>query len=103
MIQQSYVIAGLLGRDGTDPGPETRPARCDVRPCLLPRFRDILRKILCKAFRGGFYFRGGCISMVACQYGDDLKHLQSLVSSLLPLAEFVFTNYTLTNPHLRQH
>ena len=56
VIQQSYVIAGLLGRDGTDPGPETRPARCDVRPCLLPRFRDILRKILSE---GDFISEGG--------------------------------------------
>ena len=60
VIQQSYVIAGLLGRDGTDPGPETRPARCDVRPCLLPRFRDILsEKSIVKLSEGDFISEGG--------------------------------------------
>ena len=42
-----------------------------------------------------------CVSTVACLHGVDLRHL--FFYYLLPLAEFVFANYTLTDPCFQKH
>ena len=87
-IQLSYyVIAELLGADGTELGPESQKLKEALRLGLGCYFfyRDILPNIN------------------SLLHSVVLKPLPTRFTCLLVLAKFLFVNYTLTDPRLAQN